>query len=650
MENLEGKRKKMTNALMSKFHKHLWFITTRKKKKEEKFRVSVFVNKSYLYEIASHSILFIFHIAFFLSLQLDSLIHSLRYYYIHSLIPTMIPDSIISKQGPLGHVWLAANYDKKLTKQQLMNTSIVKSTEYITNHPIITNASVSQELLSQTESTETITLRLSGQLLLGIVRIYSRKTKYLLDDVNDILYKLKASFKLSSGVNLGSDNISNQVNLPPQQTILHNLNSIILKDQVTSANLLQQEDLDLSDIHGNLTGSSLGGALNHSTYQSAYDYSDYDNSLEFPRYEEETAAPGHAEDFELDFDLNLDDDNSIEYGRDASISINDREISIISDGNKERTTGNIFDLDFGQPLDGLNDEEVGNENDRQLSTNPEQQEMSTESDPQPRRVRQKRTRITEDGQIITNNRKLVVDSQEAMEGLAIQQLKENQENILQGKDSAQYISLNLSDFEKLKLIEELAVPVATKKRKLWNLDAELQYRCAELALQEQQQQHNEDNQQHDFQLDQSFDNDSMDFDLSLPDFNDQHSDNFSDASVLDEEVDEEEDNNYTHTARVTEQIGQELIELFQSSNTVEFGKLIETDSEIHHRNPDKLPLGVVSRNKDRINSRKEATKCFFELLVLASNDCVSISQTPQETTIAGDINITSKDRLFSQFV
>lgn len=564
----------------------------------------------------------------------------------------MIPDSIISKQGPLGHVWLAANYDKKLTKQQLMNTSIVKSTEYIANHPVITNVSVSQELPSDLDSTNTITLRLSGQLLFGIVRIYSRKTKYLLDDVNDILYKLKASFKLSSGVNLGSDNISNQVNLPPEQTILQNLNSIILKDQVTSANLLQQDDLDLSDIHGTLTGSGLDGMLNHNASQSSSEYSEYDNSIEFPRYEEEAAAPGHTEDFELDFDLNLDDDNSIEYGRDASVSINDREISIISDVHKERTTGDIFDLNFGQPLDDLNDDEAENEEDRQLPSNSEHQERSAESDLQPRRVRQKRTRITEDGQIITNNRKLVVDSEEAMEGLAIQQLKDNQEKILLGQDSAPYISLNLSDFEKLKLIEELAVPVATKKRKLWNLNAELQYRCAELALQEQQQhqQYEENNQQNDFHLDQSFDNDSMDFDLSLPDFDDQHSDNFSDAGILDDEVDEEDDTNYTHTARVTEQIGQELIELFKSSNTVEFEKLIETDSEIHHRNPDKLPLGVVSKNKDRINSRKEATKCFFELLVLATNNCISLGQIPQETTIAGDISITSRDRLFSQFV
>ena len=92
-----------------------------------------------------------------------------------------------------------------------------------------------------------------------------------------------------------------------------------------------------------------------------------------------------------------------------------------------------------------------------MPSNSEHQERSAESDLQPRRVRQKRTRITEDGQIITNNRKLVVDSEEAMEGLAIQQLKDNQEKILLGQDSAPYISLNLSDFEKLKLIEELAV-------------------------------------------------------------------------------------------------------------------------------------------------------------------------------------------------
>jgi cohesin complex subunit SCC1 len=34
-------------------------------------------------------------------------------------------------------------------------------------------------------------LRLSGQLLFGVVRIYSRQAKYLLDDCNEAIIKLK---------------------------------------------------------------------------------------------------------------------------------------------------------------------------------------------------------------------------------------------------------------------------------------------------------------------------------------------------------------------------------------------------------------------------------------------------------------------------
>ena len=38
---------------------------------------------------------------------------------------------------------------------------------------------------------EVMALRLSGQLLLGVVRIYSRKAKYLLDDCNEALLKIR---------------------------------------------------------------------------------------------------------------------------------------------------------------------------------------------------------------------------------------------------------------------------------------------------------------------------------------------------------------------------------------------------------------------------------------------------------------------------
>ena len=41
------------------------------------------------------------------------------------------------------------------------------------------------------QEVEIMALRLSGQLLLGVVRIYSRKARYLLDDCNEALLKIK---------------------------------------------------------------------------------------------------------------------------------------------------------------------------------------------------------------------------------------------------------------------------------------------------------------------------------------------------------------------------------------------------------------------------------------------------------------------------
>jgi hypothetical protein len=47
---------------------------------------------------------------------------------------------------------------------------------------------------------ESMALRLSGQLLLGVVRIYSRKAKYLLDDCNEALIKIKLVCSLTAYV------------------------------------------------------------------------------------------------------------------------------------------------------------------------------------------------------------------------------------------------------------------------------------------------------------------------------------------------------------------------------------------------------------------------------------------------------------------
>lgn len=90
-------------------------------------------------------------------------------------------ETLLAKTGPLARVWLAANIERKLTKQNILQSNIESSVSTI----IAPDAAP-------------IALRLSGQLLLGVVRIYSRKARYLLDDCNEALMKIKLVCRLLS--------------------------------------------------------------------------------------------------------------------------------------------------------------------------------------------------------------------------------------------------------------------------------------------------------------------------------------------------------------------------------------------------------------------------------------------------------------------
>jgi cohesin complex subunit SCC1 len=83
-------------------------------------------------------------------------------------------DTLLSKTGALAHVWLAANMERKLSKKDYVTSKLEDSIQVMVN-----------------ESSAPMALRLSGQLLLGVVRIYKKKTSYLLDDCNEALLKIK---------------------------------------------------------------------------------------------------------------------------------------------------------------------------------------------------------------------------------------------------------------------------------------------------------------------------------------------------------------------------------------------------------------------------------------------------------------------------
>ncbi|KAF9154346.1 sister chromatid cohesion protein 1 [Mortierella sp. AD011] len=98
-------------------------------------------------------------------------------------------EAILSKKGPLAKVWLAAHWERKLTKNQFLQTNLHSSVDAIMG-----------------ADQAPMALRLSGQLLLGVARIYSRKTRYLLEDCNEALVKIKVAFR-SDASNKGDSNL-----------------------------------------------------------------------------------------------------------------------------------------------------------------------------------------------------------------------------------------------------------------------------------------------------------------------------------------------------------------------------------------------------------------------------------------------------------
>ena len=93
---------------------------------------------------------------------------------------------ILAKKGPLGQVWQAAHWGaKKLGRPAVFSTDIAAITTSIAN------------------PTVPMALRVSGHLLLGIVRIYSRQVQFLLDDCHQAMIKVKMAYSTGGTSNSG---------------------------------------------------------------------------------------------------------------------------------------------------------------------------------------------------------------------------------------------------------------------------------------------------------------------------------------------------------------------------------------------------------------------------------------------------------------
>ena len=162
---------------------------------------------------------------------------------------------VLAKKGPLARIWLAAHWDKKLTKAHVFETNIEKSVEGILQPKV------------------KMALRTSGHLLLGVVRIYSRKAKYLLADCNEAFVKIKMAFRPGM-VDLPEDNREAAVNAITLPEVFHDfdtampdLDDVDLQTQFTM-NQTRAEEITMREDYGNINLETGNIALSLNTGNS----------------------------------------------------------------------------------------------------------------------------------------------------------------------------------------------------------------------------------------------------------------------------------------------------------------------------------------------------------------------------------------------
>ncbi|SCU84486.1 LAMI_0C07668g1_1 [Lachancea mirantina] len=207
---------------------------------------------------------------------------------------------LMNGNGPLTQIWLASNMAHTLPKSVSQNTDIVASVREIAKVAGCT---------SDNANIEPVTLRASGELLHGVVRVYSKQTSLLLNDIKDTLARISSLFR------------SNQVpiTLQAERTAVAHLSQILLQDAVTEQDVLLVPELDflnsqvlpegLTTIRGNPTERHVRGAAFH------------DSSIEVGRnlaVPKDLAYEDQSGSLDLDFDINLQDSKSWGEGTNTS--------------------------------------------------------------------------------------------------------------------------------------------------------------------------------------------------------------------------------------------------------------------------------------------------------------------------------------------
>ncbi|XP_062010314.1 sister chromatid cohesion 1 protein 2-like [Rosa rugosa] len=137
---------------------------------------------------------------------------------------------LLSRKGRLGSIWVAAYCFKKLKKAQVAETDISASVDKILK-----------------DDWDVIAYRVLAYLLLGVVRIYSKKVEYLFDDCHEVLTEIN-KFVVSTKEKGGTDTFRapyDSVTLPERFEL--DAFDLGLPEDVSGGNVVSYEAITLKD-------------------------------------------------------------------------------------------------------------------------------------------------------------------------------------------------------------------------------------------------------------------------------------------------------------------------------------------------------------------------------------------------------------------
>ncbi|QID84200.1 sister chromatid cohesion protein 1 [Saccharomyces pastorianus] len=189
---------------------------------------------------------------------------------------------LATNKGPLAQIWLASNMSN-ISRGSAIQTHIAESAKEIAK---------ASGYGDETENVEHITLRTSGELLQGIVRVYSKQATFLLTDIKDTLTKISTLFKTNQGVHVTVSRLNT----------VTRVDQLILEDAVTEREVLVTPGLEFLDDTTIPVGLM---AQENSMERKVQGAAPWDTSLEVGRRfnPDEDLEHNHMSSMDLDFDI-----------------------------------------------------------------------------------------------------------------------------------------------------------------------------------------------------------------------------------------------------------------------------------------------------------------------------------------------------------